>query len=122
MKIQESAQNYLETILILKERIGMVRSIDIVHELDFAKPSVSVAMKRLREEGYITVDNDGYISLTESGLTIATDMYDRHQVLTKALTALGVSEKTAVDDACKVEHHISRETFEKIKEHIEKRN
>lgn len=120
MKIQESAQNYLETILVLKERNGSVRSIDIVHELGFSKPSISIAMKGLREDGYIAVDDHGYIELTSSGLDIADRIYDRHRVLSEAFIAMGVNEKTAVEDACKIEHFISEETFQKIKEHLNK--
>ena len=120
MQIRESAENYLETILILSQRKGKgeVRSIDIVNELEFSKPSVSVAMKNLRENGYITVDKDGYIRLTDKGLEIAEKMYERHTLLTKWLTALGVDEKIAVEDACRIEHVISDESFEAIKKHI----
>ena len=120
MKIQESAENYLETILILSERIGNVRSIDIVNELSFTKPSVSVAMKNLRENGYIEMDKDGFITLTPSGLEIASNIYERHKVLTGFFVALGVNEKTAAEDACKIEHDLSEETFEKIREHAKK--
>ena len=109
MKIQESAENYLETILILSERIGNVRSIDIVNELSFTKPSVSVAMKNLR--------HDGYITLTETGREIADMIYERHRLLSGWLMQLGVSEKTATEDACRMEHVISRESFEAIKRH-----
>jgi Mn-dependent DtxR family transcriptional regulator len=119
-KIYESAENYLETILILKERNGSVRSIDIVRELDFSKPSVSVAMKNLKEKGLISIDGSGNISLTEEGLTIASEVYDRHKVLSRALIELGVSEETAAVDACRIEHYISSESFDKIKEYIEK--
>jgi len=121
MKIQESGQNYLETILILSERNGSVRAIDIVHELEFTKASISVAMKRLREENYVQVDCDGNITLTDRGKSIAEEMYERHRILTKALTAVGVDETIAAEDACKIEHHISRESFEKIKKYIEKK-
>ena len=118
MKIHESAENYLETILILNNRNGYVRSVDIANELSFTKPSISVAMKAFREEGYIEMDADGHISLTPSGLAIAEKIYERHQTLAKILMALGVSEKTAFADACKIEHDISDETFDKIKEFI----
>ncbi len=118
MKIHESAENYLETILILKNRNGYVRSVDIANELSFTKPSISVAMKAFREEGYIEMDADGHISLTPKGLAIAEKIYERHQTLAKILMALGVSEKTAFADACKIEHDISDETFDKIKEFI----
>ena len=99
MKIQESAENYLETILILQKRNGSVRSIDIANELEFSKPSVSIAMRNLRENAYIQVDAHGYIELLPSGLEIAERMFERHQLLTSWLTALGVSEETASEDA-----------------------
>ncbi len=117
MKIQESAENYLETILILQQRNGMVRSIDIVNELEFSKPSVSVAMKNLRENGYISMDEDGYIKLTDKGLEIAEKMYERHIFITKWLSALGVDPVIAAKDACRIEHVISAESFEAIKKH-----
>lgn len=119
MKRQESSEDYLETILILKNRLGLVRSIDIVNDMEFSKPSVSVAMKNLREKGLITMDADGYITLTAAGAEIAGRVYERHTVLTQALIALGVSEATARQDACRVEHDISDETFERIKAHLE---
>lgn len=119
-KIYESAENYLETILIIKERTGNVRSIDIVRELGFSKPSVSVAMKNLKEKKLITIDDAGGITLTKEGLAIASEVYERHKVLSGALIELGVSEETAVDDACRIEHYISSESFDKIKEYIEK--
>lgn len=119
MQIRESAENYLETILILSQRKGKgeVRSIDIVNELGFSKPSVSVAMKNLRENGYITVDKDGYIRLTDKGLEIAEKMYERHTLLSQWLIKLGVDEKVAVEDACRMEHVISAESFAAIKKH-----
>ena len=117
MKIQESAENYLETILILSERSTYVRSIDIANELNFTKPSVSVAMKKLRENGYIEMDRDGLITLTDRGMAIAAKMLDRHHTLTKFLIALGVDEKTAEEDACKIEHDISQQTYDAICEH-----
>lgn len=120
MQIKESAENYLETILMIKNKKGYVRSIDIAHELSFTKPSVSVAMKSFREEGYITVDETGGISLTEKGLAIAQRVYERHQVIARALMVLGVDEKTAYEDSCKIEHDISNQSFEKIKEHLVK--
>ena len=118
MKIQESAENYLETILILSQRKGngMVRSIDIVNELEFTKPSVSVAMKRLRENGYVNMDDNNLLTLTESGLAIARSIYERHQVISGYLMSIGVSEETALKDACRIEHVLSEETFHKIKE------
>ena len=118
MKIQESAENYLETILMLGQKKGRVRSIDIAHELEFKKPSVSVAMKNLRENGYIQVDEHGFITLTDSGRRIAETMYERHLLLSHWLTELGVNEKTAVEDACKMEHVISKESFEAIKDYV----
>ena len=119
MQIRESAENYLETILILSQRKGKgeVRSIDIVNELEFSKPSVSVAMKNLRENGYITVDKDGYIRLTDKGLEIAEKMYERHTLLSQWLIKLGDDEKVAVEDACRMEHVISAESFAAIKKH-----
>jgi len=120
VKIQESAENYLESILIIKDKKGSVRSIDIANELNFTKPSVSVAMKHFREEGYITMSADGSIELTEKGLEIAERIYERHRVIAKALMVLGVDEATAYEDSCKVEHDISDITFLKIKEHLAK--
>ncbi len=119
MKIKESAENYLETILMLKEKKGQVRSIDIANALSFTKPSVSVAMKAFREEGYITVDEAGNISLTEKGLEIAQKMYERHHVIAKVLMRIGVDEETAYEDSCKIEHHISKTTFEQLKKFLE---
>ena len=120
MKIHESAENYLETILILKNRKGIVRSIDIVNELEFSKPSVSVAMKNLREKNLIEVDNNGYITLLPEGRKIAETMYERHTVISDWLISLGVNPKTAVEDACRIEHVISAESFEAVKKLIEK--
>ncbi|ADU22830.1 MULTISPECIES: metal-dependent transcriptional regulator [Ruminococcus] len=115
MKIQESAENYLESILMISERKGDVRSIDIVNELEFSKPSVSIAMKNLRENGYILVDKDGYITLTDKGMEIAAKMYERHKLFSKLFVSLGVSEATASKDACRVEHILSDETYAAIK-------
>lgn len=120
MKIKESAENYLETILMLKNKNGYVRSIDIANELCFTKASVSVAMKALREDEYITVDSNGDISLTDKGINIAEKMYERHQIIARCLITLGVSEQTAYEDSCKIEHDISAESFEKIKEFLTK--
>lgn len=120
MKIKESAENYLETVLMLKKKNGHVRSIDIANELGFTKPSVSVAMKNFREEGYIVIDADGGIQLTEKGLEIAERVFERHGVIAQALIMLGVDEETAYEDSCKIEHDISQQTFEKIKEFISK--
>jgi Mn-dependent DtxR family transcriptional regulator len=119
VKIQESAENYLETILILRERKGFVRSIDIAGELEFSKPSVSVAMKNLRENGYIQVDELGHITLTSSGEEIAQRIYERHTFLSTWLTALGVDPKVAAEDACRIEHVISAESFSAIRAHVE---
>lgn len=117
MQIHESAEDYLESILMLKERKGMVRSIDIANELEYTKASVSVAMKKLRENGYIQVDADGFISLTPTGLAIARTIYERHKVLTEFFVRLGVDPAVAAADACKVEHDLSDETFEKLLAH-----
>ena len=117
MKIQQSAENYLETIFVLTKRNGIVRSVDIANELGFSKPSVSVAMKSLRENGYIEVMGDGHIALLEKGKIIAEKLYERHTVLTNAIVSLGVSEEIAAEDACKIEHIISEETFDAIKKH-----
>lgn len=117
LQIHESAENYLETILILHNRLGMVRSIDIATELGFSKPSVSVFMKNLRENGYILVDKDGYITLTDAGRAIADKIYERHQMIAEILMALGVDEETAYRDSCKIEHDISDKSFECMKQH-----
>lgn len=122
MKIKESAENYLEAILMIKREKGNVRSIDVANELGFSKPSVSVAMKNFREEGYITIDGDGSISLTKKGLEIAERVFERHNVIAKALIALGVDEETAFEDSCKIEHDISQQTFEKLKEYLTKQS
>lgn len=120
MIIKESAENYLEAILSIKKIKGSVRSIDVANDLSVSKPSVSVAMKNFREEGYVTVDENGFLDLTEKGLEIANSVYERHQIIAKALMALGVSEKTAYEDSCKIEHCISVESFEKLKEFLNK--
>lgn len=122
MKIQESAEMYLETILILSKKNHQVRSIDIANELDYAKPSVSVAMKNLRENGYIEMDSDLHITLTEKGKEIAESMYERHTLLSEWLTFLGVDKKIAAEDACRIEHVISTESFEAIKKHAHGHN
>lgn len=118
MRIYESAEDYLEAILVIGQRRGAVRSIDIANELSFSKPSVSVAMKKLRESGYIEMEADGFIHLLPSGREIAERIYERHRTLTDFFVYLGVSEEAASADACKVEHDLSPETFEKIKEHV----
>lgn len=121
MRIKESAENYLETILMIKNEKGHVRSIDIANELGVTKPSVSVAMKSFREEGYVTVDEAGGISLTKKGMEIANKVYEKHEIIATALMSIGVSEKTAYEDSCKIEHDISNETFEKLKEYLSKK-
>lgn len=118
MKLQESGEMYLETILILKQRFGYVRSIDIAHELNFSKPSVSRAVSLLRENDYITFDPNGMILLTDKGQEVAEKIYERHNVLSSLLMSLGISEETATADACRIEHVISEETFAKLKEHM----
>lgn len=122
MIIKESAENYLESILMLKNKKGYVRSIDIANDLGVTKPSVSVAMKHFREEGFITIGDDGGIALTEKGLKIAEGVYERHRTIAAALMAIGVDEETAYEDSCKIEHDISDQTFEKLKEFIQKQN
>lgn len=120
MKIKESAENYLETVLVLRKKNGHVRSIDVANELGFTKPSVSVAMKHFREEGYIVMDENGGITLTDKGLEIAERVYERHGVIAQALIRLGVDEQTAYEDSCKIEHDISQQSFEKLKEFLDK--
>ena len=123
MKMHASGENYLETILILKREKGYVRSIDIATKMDFSKPSVSRAVGLLRENGYITMDpKEGWIELTEKGLEIAERMYERHDLISRWLMALGVSAETALEDACRIEHDLSEETFEKIKQHIREKD
>ena len=117
-KIRESAENYLETILVLQQRNGSVRAIDIAAELEFSKPSVSVAMKNLREKGCITVDGDGIISLTPEGRRIAEGVYERHILFTQWLISLGVDPEVAAEDACRIEHVISEESFRAIQRHV----
>ncbi len=118
LKIQESAENYLEAILMITNEKGSCRSIDVAQFLEFSKPSVSRAMGLLRENGYVIMDENGLLSLTESGKEIADRILERHELLTKWLIRLGVCEETAQADACRIEHVISVETFEKIKAHI----
>ena len=116
MQIKESAENYLEAILAIKTKNGSVRSIDVANHLNVSKPSVSVAMKAFREEGYVLVDGDGEISLTDKGMEIAKKIFERHELIAGVLMYLGVSEETAFLDSCKIEHDLSNETYEKIKE------
>ena len=118
MNVNESAENYLETILMLGKKLPVVRSVDIVNELGFKKSSVSIAMKNLREKNHITVTDAGFIYLTDSGKEIAEMIYERHEFLSKWLTSLGVPEETATEDACKIEHVISKESFEAIKKFV----
>lgn len=117
--INESAENYLETILVLSKRLPVVRSVDIAVEMNFKKSSISVAMKNLREHGYITVSDAGFITLTNSGRAIADMIYERHTFLSGWLQALGIDEKTAAEDACRMEHVISPESFAAIKKYVE---
>lgn len=118
MNRNESSENYLETILILSKRLPVVRSVDIAAEMNFKKSSISVAMKNLRENGYIKVNESGFIFLTEKGRELADMIYERHTFLSGWLMALGVDEKTAVEDACRMEHDISRESFAAIKKYV----
>lgn len=117
-RIHESAENYLETIFRLQQRLPQVRSIDIANELDFSKPSVSIAMKNLRKNGCILMDEHGVITLTETGKKIAENIFERHTIFTKMLVMLGVSQNNAEEDACKIEHVVSNESFEAIKRHV----
>ncbi|MBQ5734732.1 MAG: metal-dependent transcriptional regulator [Lachnospiraceae bacterium] len=118
MHTNESAENYLETILVLSKKLPVVRSVDIANELGFKKPSVSIAMKNLKEKNHITVTDAGFIYLTETGKEIAEMIYERHELLTKCLVMLGVDEAIAAEDACKIEHVISKESFNAIKKHV----
>lgn len=119
MTIRQSAEDYLEQILMLLEKKGYARSIDIAAGLGVSKPSVSIAMKKLRENGYISMGSDNNISLTDKGYAIARKIYDRHQALTRFFISLGVSEETALADACRIEHDISEETFEAIRARLD---
>lgn len=114
LKIQKASEDYLETMLMLQESLGYIRSIDIAERLGVTKPSVSYATKRLRENGYITMDKDGLITLTESGMTIARKMFQRHKILTEVFVKMGVDPETAAEDACKIEHDLSQATFDAI--------
>ncbi|HAV27830.1 MAG TPA: DNA-binding protein [Lachnospiraceae bacterium] len=116
MNYNESSEDYLEAILMLREQLGKVRSIDIVYKLGYSKPSISIAMKKLREKGLVNMDADGYITLTDEGLKIARHTYTRHKVLTSFFENIGVNPRTAEDDACKIEHDISEETFKRLRE------
>lgn len=118
MRIRESAEDYLESILVLQQKKGQVRSVDVAGELGVSKPSVSVAMRHLRENGYVVMNEGGLLSLTDQGRQIAERVYERHRLLTSWLVALGVNADTAADDACRIEHVISAESFEKIKQYV----
>ena len=118
MKIQESAENYLEAILVLMQKNGQVRSIDVAHYTGFSKPSISRAVGLLRDNGYVSIDQNGLLGLTEAGLKIAETIYERHTVLTAFLTALGVDHEIAAEDACRIEHVISAESFSAIRNHV----
>ena len=122
MRNNQSLEDYLETILMLHNENGCVRSIDIAHALNFSKPSVSVAMKSLRGKGYIEVDEQGHITLTDEGKKIAAKVYERHEILTRLLMHIGVDKETAMEDSCKIEHDLSEETFKKLKEYLVKSN
>ncbi len=118
MHYNESAENYLETILVLSKTLPVVRAVDVANELGFKKSSVSVAMKQLREKEHIVVSDAGFITLTESGLTIAEMVFDRHETISRILTSLGVPEEIASEDACRIEHVISQESFDALKTHL----
>ena len=120
MAIYQSGEDYLEKILMLNERLGYARSMDIASELKVSKPSVSIAVKKLREDGYVEMDNNGHISLTPEGRKIAERIYDRHKVLSALLRKLGVSDETAALDACKMEHVVSDETFSAMCRYLHK--
>lgn len=118
MQIHQSAEDYLECILKLSKQRPVVRSIDIANDMNYSKPSISVAMKNLRLNGYISVDESGFITLTDSGMEIASNIYDRHLILRKWLEFLGISPETAEQDACKIEHTLSKETYSALRKHI----
>ena len=118
MKIQQSAEDYFETIYLLKKRKGSVRAIDIVNEFGFSKPTVSIALKKFRENGFVTVDSAGQIDLTDAGLAIAKNIYEKHRIIAEVLMSLGVDEDTAYADACRMEHCISDTSFAAIKNHL----
>ncbi len=122
MNVNESAENYLETILVLSKTRPVVRAVDISNQLGFKKSSVSIAMKNLRTKGHITVSEEGFITLTESGKAIADMIYERHQIISSGLMSLGVNRETALEDACRIEHVISKESFDAIKKHLNTRH
>ena len=119
MKTQESMENYLETIYVLDQKTGFVRSVDVATELGFSKPTVSVALKKFRENGYVIVDENSHITLTEKGLEIAERIYERHNCIAKLLMGMGVDEKIAYEDACRLEHHLSDATFRCMQKYVE---
>ena len=121
MALHESAEMYLETIYVLSQTSQNIRSIDIAEHMGYSKPSISRAMGLLKQGGYVSMDTDGFITLTDSGLAVAHKIFERHTVLSQLLTHLGVSEETATEDACKIEHVISDETFEAIKRYLYKK-
>lgn len=120
MKIHESAENYLEAILMIQKEKGSVRSIDVAHKLSFSKPSVSRAVSLLRENGYINMGRDGLLELTDEGRAIAESMYERHTFISRLLMSLGIPEEIAIEDACRIEHDISAITFQKLKEYFDR--
>lgn len=122
MRLHESGEMYLETILILSQKQNIVRSIDVAEDMGFSKPAVSRAMAKLKADKYILIDSEGYIALTESGRQIAEKIYERHTILTRFLIRLGVDEETAAADACKIEHDMSDKTFDAIKNHVREYN
>jgi len=121
MKIQKASEDYLEAMLMMKERHGFIRSIDVAEHLGVTKPSVSYSTKRLRENGYITMDADGLITLTDTGMEIAQRIYRRHKLLTEVLVSIGVDAKTALEDACRIEHDISETTFNAVCRYADKK-
>ena len=120
MNYLESLEDYLERILMLKERLGVVRSVDIANDMGYSKPSVSIAMKKLKDKGLIEIDDKGHIALTKEGYDIANITYEKHKVLSKLLVYIGVNEEVAKDEACKIEHALSKDTFEKLKQFADK--
>lgn len=120
MRLQESGEMYIESIYVLNKKMGNVRSIDVCDYLGYSKPSVSRAMSLLKKGGFVVMDKEGYLTLTDAGREVAEKMYQRHTILSELLISLGVSEETAIDDACKIEHHISDESFNAIKKYLEK--
>ena len=120
MRLQESGEMYIESIYVLNKKMGNVRSIDVCEHLGYSKPSVSRAMSLLKKGGFVSADKNGYLTLTDAGREVAEKMYQRHTILSELLISLGVSEETAIDDACKIEHHISDESFNAIKKYLEK--